>query len=195
MQSHLDDYVARRIFAVISSVESGAASADEREIVAEATRVFSRGVENPETAAERTEVVTERADANNALSDLYDDLDAGLYEGKMGRDRFKTKKARIEARIRAAETRLEELADPETIALPLSEWLDGAEDGDPLGKGSWWATADMADRRKFVELFVRRITVKATTNPHGGRVRGGYDVSERIALEFNRPTAEDEMED
>lgn len=196
MQSHLDGYVARRIFAVIGSVESGAASTDELEIVAEATRVFSRGVENPETAAERTEVVAERADANNALSDLYDDLDAGLYEGKMGRDRFKTKKARIEARIRAAETRLEELADPETLELPLSEWLDGAEDGDPLGEGSWWATAELADRRKFVELFVRRITVKAIDNPHAGRVRGGYDVSERIEIDFVRPSDEgDEAED
>ncbi|MFF6997606.1 recombinase family protein [Streptomyces sp. NPDC008313] len=195
MQSHLDDHVARRIFAVIASVESGAATDDELEIVAEATRVFSRGIENPETAAERTEVVTERADANNALSDLYDDLDAGLYDGKMGRDRFKEKKARIEARIRAADTRLEELADPETIELPLSAWLEGADNGDPLGKGSWWATAELADRRRFVELFVRRITVNATDTPHAGRVRGGYDVAPRIVLEFNRPTAEDETED
>ncbi|MET9320795.1 recombinase family protein [Streptomyces sp. NPDC003038] len=196
MQSHLDDYVARRIFALIASVESGAASADELETVAEATRIFSRSIERPETAAERTEVVTERADANNALSDLYDDLDAGLYEGKMGRDRFKVKKARIEARLRAADTRLEELADPETTELPLSVWLDWGEDGDPLGKGSWWATAELADRRKFVELFARCITVKATDNPHAGRVRGGYDVSERIEIEFVRPSDEnDETED
>ncbi|WP_327168522.1 recombinase family protein [Streptomyces subrutilus] len=188
MQSHLDDYVARRIFAVIASVESGAASAEELEIVDEATRMFSRSVENPETAAERTEVVTERADANNALSDLYDDLDAGLYEGQMGRGRFKEKKGRIEARLKAAETRLEELADPETTKLPLDDWLEGDES--PMSKGSWWAVADMTDRRKFVELFVRRVTVKATDNPHAGRVRGGYDVAPRVAIEFVRPKAE-----
>jgi DNA invertase Pin-like site-specific DNA recombinase len=195
MQSHLDNFVARRIFAVIQSVTDGNPDSDALEIVAQATRVFSRSVENPETTAERTEVVTERADANNALSDLYDDLDAGLYEGKMGRDRFKDKKARIEARIRAAETRLEELADPETTELPLSVWLDGAEDGDPLGEGSWWANAELADRRKFVELFVRRITVKATGTPHAGRVRGGYDVAPRVEIEFVRPTAEDDETD
>ncbi|MEU9654510.1 recombinase family protein [Streptomyces sp. NPDC048110] len=195
MQSHLDDYVARRIFAVIASVESGAATDDELEIVTEATRVFSRGIENPETAAERTEVVTERADALSARDELYDDKDADLYPGEYGKKRFREKLARIEARIRAADTRLEELADPETIELPLSAWLDGAEDGDPLGKGSWWATAELSERRKFVELFVRRITVKATDNPHAGRVRGGYDVAPRIFLEFNRPTAEDETED
>ncbi|MFG3211041.1 recombinase family protein [Streptomyces tendae] len=195
MQSHLDGYVARRIFALIQSVYDDTPDPDALEIVAEATRVFSRSIENPETAAERTDVVTERADANNALSDLYDDLDAGLYEGKMGRDRFKEKKARIEARIRAADTRLEELADPETTELPLSVWLEGSEDGDPLGKGSWWATAELSERRKFVELFVRRITIVATDNPHAGRVRGGYDVAPRVALEFNRPTTEDETED
>ncbi|MFC7814323.1 recombinase family protein [Streptomyces sp. NPDC057367] len=195
MQTHLDDHVARRIFAVIASVESGAATDDELEIVAEATRVFSRGIENPETAAERTEVVTERADALSARDELYDDKDADLYPGEYGKKRFREKLARIEARIRAADTRLEELADPETIELPLSAWLEGADDGDPLGKGSWWATAELADRRKFVELFVRRITVKATDNPHAGRVRGGYNVAPRIVLEFNRPTAEDETED
>ncbi|MFJ1972396.1 recombinase family protein [Streptomyces sp. NPDC087903] len=195
MQSHLDDFVARRIFAVIQSVTDGNPDSDALEIVAEATRVFSRSIERPETAAERTEVVTERADANNALSDLYDDLEAGLYSGKMGRDRFKEKKTRIEARIKAADTRLEELADPETVELPLSVWLDGAEDGDPLGKGSWWATADIADRRKFVELFIRRITVKATDNPHAGRVRGGYDVAPRVEIEFVRSKPEAETED
>lgn len=173
MQSHLDDYVARRIFGLIQSATDGTADDDTADIVAEATRVFSRSVELPETAAERTEVVTERADANNALSDLYDDLDAGLYEGRMGRDRFKVKKSRIEARLSAAETRLEELSDPEAVELPFSEWLEGSEDGDPLGKGSWWARVDMADRRKFVELFVRRITVTAVANSHRGRVRGG----------------------
>ncbi|GAB2572445.1 hypothetical protein GCM10027168_01510 [Streptomyces capparidis] len=184
MQSHLDDYVARRIFAVIQSVTDGTADADALAIVAEATRVFSRSVESPETAAERTEVVAERADANNALSDLYDDLDAGLYEGPMGRERFKGKKARIEARIRAADVRLEELADPETIALPLSEWLDGADNGDPLGEGSWWASAELGEKRRFVELFVRRVTVKAVESAHRGRVRGGYDVSARVEVEF-----------
>ncbi|MEU9266342.1 recombinase family protein [Streptomyces sp. NPDC048251] len=194
MQSHLDDHVARRIFAVISSAQSGTPDADALEIVAEATRVFSRSVEKPETAAERTELVTERADANNALSDLYDDLDAGLYEGRMGRDRFKEKKARIEARLSAADKRLEELADPESVELPFAAWLDGAEDGDPLGKGSWWATAELADRRKFVELFVGRITIVATGNPHAGRVRGGYDVAPRVRIEFVRPEDDSEGE-
>ncbi|MFI8437054.1 recombinase family protein [Streptomyces sp. NPDC079020] len=195
MQSHLDDYVARRIFAVIQSVTDGTADDDTADIVAEATRVFSRSIERPETAAERTEVVTERADALNARDDLYDDKDADLYPGEYGKKRFREKLHRIEARLRAAETRLEELADPETVELPFAEWLEGSEDGDPLGKGSWWATVDMAERRKLIELFVRRITVTAVTNSHRGRVRGGYDVSSRITLEFVRPEEDDQTED
>ncbi|MCY0943498.1 recombinase family protein [Streptomyces antarcticus] len=194
MQSHLDAYVAGRIFAVIQKATADDVDADTLAIVDEATRVFSRSIERPETAAERTQVVTERADANNALADLYDDLDAGLYSGPMGRDRFKTKKARIDNRISAADTRLEELADPETVRLPLAMWLDGADNGDPLGKGSWWATTELADRRKFVELFVSRVTVKAVANAHRGRIRGGYDVTPRIDVEFVRFENEDDAD-
>lgn len=184
MQSHLDDYVARRIFAVIQSVTDGTADDDTADIVAEATRVFSRSIERPETTAERTEIVTERADALSARDELYDDRDADLYPGDYGKKRFREKLERIEARIRAAETRLEELADPETAELPFAVWLDGAEDGDPLGEGSWWATSELTERRKFVELFVRRITIKTVANSHRGRVRGGYDVTARVGLEF-----------
>ncbi|WP_079277786.1 recombinase family protein [Streptomyces sp. CB03234] len=193
MQSHLDDYVARRIFAVIQDATSSDPSEETMELVTEAARVFSLSQERPETTAERTEVVAERADAQNALSDLYDDLDAGLYSGTIGRDRFKGKKARIEARINAAETRLGELADPESIELPLAGWLD-SDNGDPLGEGSWWESADIADKRKFVELFVHKITVNPTKNSHGGRVRGGYDVASRIELEFVRPKREEVTE-
>ncbi|MEV0480069.1 recombinase family protein [Streptomyces sp. NPDC050508] len=183
MQSHLDDYVARRIFAVIQDATRSDVSAETLEIVTEAARVFSMAQERPETTAERTEIVTERADAQNALTDLYDDLDAGLYSGRIGRERFIAKKARIEARINAAEKGLSALADPESVELPLAGWLE-SENGDPLGEGSWWATADLAEKRKFVELFVRKITVRPTVNAHGGRVRGGYDVTKRIELEF-----------
>ncbi|MGW3930144.1 recombinase family protein [Streptomyces microflavus] len=186
MQSHADAHIAGRIFALIQRVTAGDADADTLAIVAEATRVFSRSIERPETAAERTEVVAERADANNALTDLYDDLEGGLYDGPVGRDRFKKSKVRIEGRLKAADARLEELADPESVSLPLSEWLDGAKDGDPLGKGSWWQRAELAEKRKFVELFVRRIMVKTVENSHQGRVRGGYDVAPRIVVEFVR---------
>ncbi|MFF8263469.1 recombinase family protein [Streptomyces virginiae] len=192
MQSHLDDYVARCIIAVIQDATRSDASPETMDIVIEAARVFSHSLELPERAAERTEVVTERADAQNALRDLYDDLDAGLYSGEIGRERFIEKKKRIEARIGAAETRLETLSDPETVELPFDEWLNPGEDGDPIGKGSWWDTADLADKRKFVELFVRKIVVKPTKNAHSGRVRGGYDVTKRIDLEFVHPKRESE---
>ncbi|MFE7954282.1 recombinase family protein [Streptomyces sp. NPDC057413] len=191
MQSHLDDFVARRIFAVIQAATSDDVDPEILAIVAEAARVFSLAQERPETTAERTELVAERADAQNALQDLYDDLDAGLYAGTIGRERFLEKKRRIDARLKAAEARLTELADPETIELPFSAWLE-SETGDPLGEGSWWATADIADRRKFVELFVRRIVVRSVDNPHRGRVKGGYDVSDRIEIEWVRPEEDSE---
>ncbi|MFD3676057.1 recombinase family protein [Streptomyces sp. NPDC058613] len=194
MQSHLDDYVAQCIFSVIQDATRDDASEETMDIVIQAARVFSKSLEQPETAAERTEVVTERADAQNALRDLYDDLDAGLYSGEIGRERFIEKKTRIDARISAAEARLETLSDPEIVELPFDEWLNSGEGGNPIGKGSWWDTADLADKRKLVEVFVRKIVVNPTKNAHSGRVRGGYDVTKRIELEFVQPKRESESE-
>ncbi|MGW2541741.1 recombinase family protein [Kitasatospora sp. NPDC001574] len=184
--NHLDDFVARRIFAVIQTAES---DPDTLEILAEATRVFARSLETPQTAGERVAVVAERADATRALTDLFDDHEAGVYSGKIGRDRFLERKAKIEARINAAEARLAELHEPESVTLPIFEWLPEDPSADPIGPGSWWYGADLAQRRSFVSLFVRQITVHKASSRYGHARRSNYDVAERVTLEFVRPAA------
>jgi DNA invertase Pin-like site-specific DNA recombinase len=192
MQSHLDDFVARAIFALIQDATADDPQPGTLAIVTEAAKVFASRLEAPETASERTALVAERADAQRALDDLYDDLEAGLYEGRTGRERFKAAKGRIDGRLVAAGARLSELAEPGTVDLPLDEWLYPGEGGDPIGKGSWWHGTPLEDRRAFVALFVRRITILPPESAHRGRIKGGYDVTPRVLIEWVRPDAEDE---
>jgi hypothetical protein len=188
-----DDYIARRIFALIQDATSDSPEPGTMDVVTEAARVFSAALEAPQTAAERDAVVRERADAQNALGELYDDLDAGLYAGQTGRARFLTRKARIEERISAAAARLEELSGPENVTLPLGEWLQPGDDGDPIGPGSWWAEASLSDRRTLVELFVHQITV-LPAHTRNVRPKGGYDVSPRLVVEWVHPALNDDAE-
>jgi DNA invertase Pin-like site-specific DNA recombinase len=194
MQNHLDDHVARRIFALIQDATADDPQPGTLAIVTEAAKVFAAALEAPETAGERTALVAERADAQRALDDLYDDLEAGLYEGRTGRERFKAAKGRIDGRITAAGARLAELTEPGTVDLPLDEWLHPGEGGDPIGEGSWWHGTSLEDRRAFVALFVQRLTIKPPESAHRGRVKGGYDVTPRVELDWVHPDANDEDE-
>jgi len=64
--------------------------------------------------------------------------------------------------------------------LPISEWL-GEPGTDPIGAGSWWASASRDDRRALVKLFVRRITV--TKSEFRGQARR---VEDRIHITWVR---------
>ena len=67
--------------------------------------------------------------------------------------------------------------------LPIHLWLPmGAGDVDPVGVGSWWEAATTQERRDFVELFVRRVTVTKATG--AGR---STPVEKRATAEFVRP--------
>ena len=183
MLKHLDEYVARRVFALIRSAED---DPEVLPVLAEATRTFARSLENPEAAAERSRLVAERADATRALTELYDDLDANVYSGRMGRERFLSKKAKIEARIDAAEARLGDLREPDDVVLPLSEWLPADPDTDPVGEESWWHGADLNARRSFVSLFVRRIVISKAESRWGHSRTAAYDVEPRVDLDWVR---------
>ncbi|MGW4158806.1 recombinase family protein [Streptomyces sp. NPDC004788] len=185
MQSHVDDHVARKVFALIQDATRSDPAPETVLAVRAATLVFSQGQEDPKTAAERAELKAERADAQRAVEELYDDLEAGLYDGPVGRERFKKRKENIEARIERATKALEGLSAPESVELPLAAWLHNDGDStDPLGEGSWWASADQDERRKLIALFVQRVKIKRTGNAHGGRVRGGYKIDDRVVVEF-----------
>jgi len=189
-QAPLDEYVARRIFALLETAEG---DEETLAILAEAANRFGKATESPETAQERAEILADRADAVQALEELYADRRDGGYRGEVGRRAFREAETLYTDRIEALDARLAELDATQTPSLPLSVWLEHA--GDPIGPGSWWDRADMADRRAFVRYFVEQITVTKSHEFHG---RWPDDwVAKRVTIEWVRPKgdAEDDAED
>ncbi|MFF4495542.1 recombinase family protein [Streptomyces sp. NPDC001546] len=185
MQSHVDDFVARKVFALIQDATRSDPSAETVLAVRAATLVFSQAQEDPKTAAERSALRAEKEDAERALQELYDELEDDLYNGPVGRERFKKRKGNIEARVDRATKALEDLSAPESVELPLEAWLHNEGDStDPLGEGSWWHSAGQKERRELIALFVQRVQIKRATATHAGRVRGGYKIDDRVVVEF-----------
>lgn len=129
-----------------------------------------------------------------ALEELYDDLDAGVYDGAVGRGRFRDKKRRADERLEAVEAKLAELAEPESALLPIGEWLPEDPETDPVGPGSWWAEADRDAKREFITLFIHKITIYKAATRWGHARRANYKVGDRVAIEFVKPTLDESEE-
>jgi DNA invertase Pin-like site-specific DNA recombinase len=186
---HLEDWVARRIFALITT---SAGDEETQEILLEATRRYGRRVEAPQTAGERTELVRARAADTQALNDLYDREEAGDYDDPIGRKRFRDRKDKILTRIKAAESRLAELDTIETPALPIEQWLPEDADADPIGPGSWWHGASLDQRRDMVALFVERITVHKAASKGGNYNGVVFNAGSRAEITWARPHDDEE---
>ena len=126
------------------------------------------------------------------LEELYADKKAGGYKGVMGRRAFLDEEAALTLRMEGAEERLASLDAAANPKLPTGEWL-GEPGSDPLGPDSWWAHADLADRREFIKLFIDRIEViklpKGAQRP--GRVP---DVKSRVIIHWAKPQADEDEE-
>ncbi len=157
----VDDLVARRIFALISTAEDDPETGD---ILAAAAQRFGEANESPETAQDRRTVLQERADAARALEQLYDDAD--LYRGdEIGRARWRKDVKAQQERLAACDARMAELGEAEVPVLPIDAWLEhdltpDHEGYDPIGPGSWWGKASLADRRALVKLFIERVEIR-----------------------------------
>ncbi|SCL33108.1 Site-specific DNA recombinase [Micromonospora nigra] len=155
-QRALDDYVARRIFALIATAED---DPDTLDVIAEATRRFGVASADPAAVAARGTMSGELDEARRALDELYDDRAAGAYAGTIGQARFRTSAAALNGRIEALTAQLDALDAAASPTLPIEQWL--AEPGeDPIGPGSWWDRTALPERRAFVALFVARVEVR-----------------------------------
>ncbi len=183
----LDKHVADKVFARIKTAEG-----DEETLAMlwEATRRFGKLTEAPETSGERASLVAERADAAQALEELYEDRAAGSYGGPIGRKHFRKAEAAATLRLQGAEERLTELEANDAPVLPIRQWVPEDPNLDPTGKGSWWHAATVEDKRVFVELFVDRITVIKAPTGKGA----GTPVEDRVTITFATPP-KDEDED
>ncbi|WP_205519197.1 recombinase family protein [Streptomyces olivoreticuli] len=166
-QAEVDEYVARRIMAVLMTAEG---KPETLAIIAEATLRLAKLMERPEMSGERAALTGERAEITNSITRLYDDLNSGIYEGKIGRARFLADKESLESRLAAIERRIEDVGGPEVPVLPIEEWTYTEDpNGDPLGEGSWWKNATVADRRMLVGLFVDEVRVSKAAGRGGSR--------------------------
>ncbi|MFI5800901.1 recombinase family protein [Streptomyces sp. NPDC051677] len=176
----LDDHIVRRIFALIAAAEW---DEESRDILVRVAAHYAEINETAETAQERATVVQERADATRALTQLYDDRD--LYAGDpVGRARWQEDVKAQQARLRAADSRLEVLGQAGSMVLPISGWTE-SDNGDPLGPGSWWESATLANRREFVALFCKRVTVRKALPSEKSRGNKALAVIEgRVTIEW-----------
>lgn len=180
-QPTVDEYVARRVFALIESAEAGEETLG---ILAEATRRFGRNVESPEIAGERTALVGQRAETLVVLDELYEDKRAGGYRGPRGRAAFLSEESALVERLESADARLADLDELASPKLPLASWLERDDpSGDVLGPGSWWATASLDDKRTLIGLFVQRVTI-AKSEIKSGRYPAGQSASDRVTIEW-----------
>ncbi|WP_176731807.1 recombinase family protein [Micromonospora rhizosphaerae] len=177
----LDDYVARRIFALISTADADA-DPDTLDVLAEAARLFGLASADPATAAKRGAIAGELDDAERALDTLYDDREQGGYSGKVGQRRFLDAERALSARIDVLTEQLAAIDAAASPLLPIAEWL-GEPGEDPIGPGSWWDRAPVAERRAFVSLFVREITVRKSPD---GMTRP--PIESRVSITFVRPS-------
>ncbi|MEU6684449.1 recombinase family protein [Streptomyces sp. NPDC046832] len=187
-QAALDKFVAERIFNRIRHAEG------DEEIMAmlwEAARRFGKLTESPEKAGERASLVAERADALQALEELYEDRAEGGYAGPVGRKHFRKQEAQLQLRLQGAEERLAELAAADAPRLPIEEWFPEDPSADPTGPESWWGKADVDDKRAFVALFVDKITVRKSWAGKGKST----PIEQRATIEFARPQTDDDDQD
>ncbi|WP_091660074.1 recombinase family protein [Micromonospora auratinigra] len=175
----LDDYVARRIFALIATAEDDPGTLD---VLAEAARLFGLASADPANAAKRGAIAGELDDAERALDRLYDDREQGGYSGKVGQRRFLDAQKALSARIEVLTEQLTAIDATATPLLPIGEWL-GEPGQDPIGPGSWWVRAPVSERRAFVALFVRAITVQKAPP---GMTRP--PIESRVSIEWVRPS-------
>ncbi|MFV8185925.1 recombinase family protein [Streptomyces sp. AF1B] len=176
----LDEHVVRSIFALIDAAEWDGKS---REILERVSAHYAEINETPEVAQERQAVMHERADATRALTQLYDDRE--LYAGDpVGRARWQEDVKTQQARLRAADSRLEALGQAGSMVLPISGWTE-SDNGDPMGPGSWWESATLTARREFVALFCKRIVVRKalpSEKSRGNKARAVIDG--RVTIEW-----------
>lgn len=176
----LDAHVVRSIFALISAAEW---DEESRRILERVSAHYAEVNETPETAQERQTVLHDRADALLTLRQLYDDAD--LYRGDpVGRERWQEDVKTQQARVGAADRRLEELGQAGSLELPIFAWPE-SDNGDPLGPGSWWESVSLAVRRSFVALFCKRVTVRKALPSEKSRGNKATAVIEgRVTIEW-----------
>ncbi|MFJ4794030.1 recombinase family protein [Kitasatospora purpeofusca] len=194
VQSHANDFVALCIFNKMAEAQDG--DPEALDMMVAATRRYMLTMAKPEVGSEIGALTAEKADKQSALNELYDDKEAGDYDGPIGKARFRDRKKKLEGELEAITARLAELAELDDPELPVMTWLEREDpDSSPTGEGTWWAKAAVHERRAFVKLFVKRVEVTKAESRGNRWVE--YDASTRVTVIFRslKDEAEEETTD
>lgn len=156
----IEQYLARRIFAAISTADDESTLA----VLAEAAGRYAaqrEKAEAPEVTQERDQLMAERANLRRSRDAHHADRKRVMLKGGFvddyARESWNETEQALAERMRAVDTRIAEIGDCMTVELPYEEWVPA--DMDPIGPGSWWASADFETKRAFYRLFFDRVSV------------------------------------
>ncbi|MBH1934882.1 recombinase family protein [Streptomyces sp. AV19] len=189
----VDNVVAGRVFARLSVMTDDfeAQSAEDQELIVEASRRFAHQQDTSGVEAERAELTAALEYTRESLATLYKDRAEGAYRTTTGRRMFMESEERLakeEERLEGALTLLAERATS-TVVLPIGQWC-GDNDGDPIGEGSPWTAWDLARRREFLALFIDRVELgKATAH---GRAS---DTEKRVSITWAQPAKQEDAQE
>jgi DNA invertase Pin-like site-specific DNA recombinase len=189
-QAYLDNYLAERIFALISTAEGDPEVGD---VLYAAARRYHEGRESPETFGERQALLAERADAVATLRDIAEAF--AVAKSAIMRKSLMDQESVASDRLNAVERRLAELDELVTQPLPIASWLSSDNSSDPMAPGSWWSTTTVEDRREWFALFLDRVTVSKSATPRGGGPNRPNDTADRVTLRWaHEPHSDDSAE-
>ncbi|QPB09830.1 integrase [Streptomyces phage Shady] len=191
-KERLDEYVARRLFALMATAEGDEEIAD---VMDEATKRFAATQQAPEIGEERKALIRTKDATTRALNALYDQFDKIVEEGgfpnEIAEQRYKQTEKTLSDRLSATNAALSALDVAAAPALPIEQWTAAYDEegaplaeplpgADPIGKHSWWGRASMAERRHLVKLFVHRVTV----GPNFGKGSAITPPEERVTIQW-----------
>ncbi len=182
---HLDDHVARRVWAKISSADLSDPD-DQAWLVAAAAR-FAEQEDLAGVESERAETQAHLEHVRQSIAELYEDRKAGIYKGERGSAAFRGTMLQYQAYEEKCLERMRELDDRSARAVRVPvEWFAAGED--PLGPESPWAGWDTVKRRQFLNLFLSGVAV----GPGRRADRSVIPVADRVTLDWRpTPTAEE----
>lgn len=184
----LDGTVVSQVWARLSALDPTGED-DEQLLVAAAER-FAVQAADPAAAEELAEQEAQLEHVQRSLAELYEDRDAGLYEGPTGRKSFGDTVRKYQAHETRCMANVERLkaATVSSTQLPLNDWVTD-ESGDPFAPGSAWSRWSVDERRSFIALFVDKVIVYPATGR--GWVASRY-LDDRVTVEWARPKAPDD---
>jgi hypothetical protein len=180
---HLDDYVARRVWAKLTTADMSD-EVDRAWLIAAATR-FAEQRDLSGVEEERQETKAHLAHVRESIARHRAERSERAWQGRDGSAAWHetmNKYLDWQDTCTARLAELDELTD-NSVRIPADWFAPGI---DPLGEGTPWAAWDVLKRREFIGLFLEGVSV----GPGRGEDRKLVSIADRTRLRW-RPVPDD----